>query len=157
MERFSALRARVGAVAVVVGIAALLTGCASTKSPALRVQGLKFRGVGFTGAGIDVAFMVRNRNPEPLRVARFEYELFLNGYRMGRGYHPDPLELAGFREERVVSKFDLNFLSLPGAVRTVLERDRVKARVKGKFYVLRGDGSLRTLRFRSKTEVELKR
>ena len=143
-------------VALGVGLAALLTAC-GTKAPTLRVQGLKVGGLGLSGAGIDVAFMVRNRNPEPLRIERFEYELFVNGYRLGRGYYPDPLELGGFEDERVVSGFDLNFLSLPGTVRTLLERDRVEARAKGKFYVLSGGGGLKALRFNSKAEVRLKR
>ena len=55
------------------------------------------------------------------------------------------------------SGFDLNFFSLPGTVRAILERDRAKAEVKGKFYVRRDDGSLRKLGFKSRADVRIGR
>jgi LEA14-like dessication related protein len=144
------------AAALVLLGAALLAGCASVKAPTLQVQKLKLGGIGVTGVRMDVSFHVRNPNPEPLLIERFEYELSLNGRRLGRGYYPQTLDLAGFGDEQVVSRFDLNFLSLPGGVKRVLDRDRVQAKVKGKFYVRRG-GDLKKLGFSSDAQVNLGR
>jgi hypothetical protein len=83
-----------------------------------------------------------------------EYELFVNGNRLGRGYDTTGVPLAGFGEGRITSRLNVNFLSLPGAVRDVLQNDRVKARVKGRFYTSGHYGSKR-LGFDSDAEVEL--
>jgi len=138
------------------GLALLLGACATVKAPILQVEGLKMGKVGVTGAGMEVAFRVRNPNPESVLVERFDYELFLNGHRLGRGFQPDAVDLPGFKDERVVSRFDLNFLSLPGAVKAVLEDDRAKAKVKGHFYVRRGSG-LKRMGFSSDAEVKINR
>lgn len=138
------------------GLALLLGGCATLKAPILQVEGLKLGKLGVTGAAMEVAFRVRNPNPESMLVERFDYELFVNGHRLGRGFQPDALELPGFKEERVVSRFDLNFLSLPGAVKAVLEDDRAKAKVKGHFYVAQA-GGLKKLGFSSDAEVKINR
>ena len=143
---------RIGAVLLA---AALSQACATTKAPTLRVQGLDFGKVGITGVSVDVAFMVRNVNPEPLMIERFEYELDVNGQRLGRGYYTDPLRIDGFREERVVSRFDVNFLRVPGTVRAVMDRDKARARARGKFYVRKG-GSLQTLKFDNDAEVRIR-
>lgn len=136
--------------------ASLLAGCAARKAPALQVTGLKFSGVGLTGAGLDVSFRLRNRKPEPIQIERFEYELKLNGRRIGRGYYPSAVDLEGFGDNRVKSRFDLSFLSLPGAIKRIFEQDRVKAQVKGAFYV-KEPGGLKKLRFKSDGEITLER
>jgi LEA14-like dessication related protein len=136
-------------------VAGSLGGCATTKPPSMRVQALDFGKVGVTGVSVDVAFMLRNVNPEPLRIDRFEYDLELNGHRLGRGYYGEPIQIDGFKEERVVSRFDINFLSVPGTVRAVLDKDKARARAKGKFYVQQG-GSQKTLKFDSDAEVRLR-
>jgi LEA14-like dessication related protein len=134
-----------------------LAGC-GLKAPTMQLQHLRVDDVNITGMKLDVKFQVRNPNPEPLRVQNFEYELKLNGRRLGRGYYPDSFELAGFGSESVVSSFDLSFLSLPAGVRRVLERDRVRAEVKGRFYVREaGSGSTRRLGFKSDAEVRIDR
>jgi LEA14-like dessication related protein len=142
--------------AAMVAALALSQGCATTKPPSLRVQGLDFGKVGITGVSVDVAFMVRNVNPETLLIERFEYELDLNGARLGRGYYADPVRIDGFKEERVVSRFDINFLSLPGSVKAILDSDRARARARGTFFVSKG-GRLESLRFDSDAEVQLRR
>ncbi len=134
----------------------LSQGCATTKPPTLRVQGLDFGKVGITGVSVDVAFMVRNVNPEPLFIERFEYELDLNGARLGRGFYADPVQIEGFKEERVVSRFDVNFLSLPGSVKAILDSDRAHARARGTFYVRKG-GGIESLHFDNDAEVQLRR
>jgi len=134
----------------------LVSACATTKPPSLRVQGLDFGKVGFTGVSVDVAFMVRNVNPEPLLIERFEYELAVNGERLGRGYYAEPLRIDGFGEERVVSRFDVNFLNVPGTVKAVLDQDKARARARGKFYVRKGD-SLQSLSFDDDAEVRIRR
>lgn len=130
--------------------------CASLKPPAVRVSGIHLDGVSLTGARVDVGLDIRNVNPQDLQIERFEYEIKLNGQVLGRGFQSDPLMLAGFKEDKVVSRLDVNFLKIPGAVQRVLDRDRVDAEVKGTFYVKDGAG-LRKLRFGSRGDVDLNR
>ena len=137
-------------------LSGLLAGCATVKAPILALDGLKVGDVGVTGTALEVGFRLRNPNPEPLRIDRFEYELIVNGNRLGRGFESSPLELPGFGEGKVRSRFDVNMLSLPGAVRDVLRQDRVRARVKGRFYTSSSHGEKR-LGFDSDAEVELGR
>ncbi len=145
------------AVAAVLAVGlAVLQGCASVKAPTLAVEGLRIGKIGITGATLDVGFKVRNPNPEPLFVERFEYELFLNGERLGRGYEPSAVRLDGFAEARVRSRFDLNFLRVPGAVKRLLDDDHVKARAKGNFFVRDGN-SLKKLGFDADAQVDINR
>jgi LEA14-like dessication related protein len=150
MIRLSPLRA--GALAGLV----VLAGCATVKPPTLQVEGLKIGKFGITGVAMDVHFRVRNPNPDPLFIERFEYELFMNGNRLGRGYEPDPVQIAGFREERVSSRFDLNLLSLPGTVKDLINDDRAHARAKGTFFVRQRDGGLKKLGFDADAQVDIK-
>ena len=83
-----------------------------------------------------------------------EYELFVNGNRLGRGFDSKGLQLAGFGEGKVESRFDVNFLSLPGVVKDLLRQDRVKARVKGHFYTSGAYGNKR-LGFDADADVDL--
>ena len=137
-------------------LAGALGACASLKAPAVRVASLHLDGVSVTGARLDVAVDVRNVNPQDLRIERFEYELKLNGQTLGRGYQADPLMLGGFKEDKVVSRLDINLLKIPGAVQRVLDRDRVDAEIKGAFYVQDG-ASLRKLKFGTRGNVDLRR
>ena len=130
--------------------------CATLKPPALFVEKISVDRIAITGAGLNVGFRLRNPNPEAMLVERFEYDLSLNGHRLGRGYYADPIDLPGFKEDRVLSRFDLNFLSLPGAVKAILDNDRGRARVSGTFFV-RADGGSKKLRFDSEAEVDLGR
>ena len=130
-------------------------GCATVKTPILAVDALKIGDMGLSGVAFDVAFRVRNPNPEPLTIERFEYELFVNGNRLGRGFEPKGLELAGYGEAKVQTRFDVNLLSLPGVVRDVLHQDRVHARAKGRFFASGGFGQ-KKLDFDSDAEVELR-
>jgi LEA14-like dessication related protein len=145
---------RTAVFALATAVAAVSGACASTKAPSVRVAGLKFGALSVGGAAVDVALQVRNINPEDLRIERFDYELKINGKVIGRGFQPDPLMLGGFKEERVVSRLDLNLLRLPAAVKSSLERDRVDAQVKGAFYVRAGN-ALRKIKFGSKGSVDL--
>lgn len=58
---------------VAAGGVLLLAACATLKPPTLQVEGLKVGKLGVTGVAMDVAFRVRNPNPEPMLVERFEY------------------------------------------------------------------------------------
>lgn len=133
-----------------------LAACATLKPPTLAVDALKVGDMGITGVAMDVTFRVQNPNPEPLRVERFEYELSLNGQRLGRGFQAEGFELPAFGEQKVSSRFNVNLLSLPGAVKQVLQRDEARAKVKGDFYVSHGDGT-KKLGFDADAEVKLKR
>jgi len=136
--------------------ACLAPACATVKAPILAVDGLKIGDMGITGVALGVRFRVRNPNPEPLNIDRLEYELFLNGNRLGRGFESKGLQLAGFGEGKVESRFDVNFLSLPGAVKDLLREDKVKARVKGQFYTSGAYGNKR-LGFDADADVDLQR
>jgi LEA14-like dessication related protein len=141
---------------LLIGASIIVSACASIKPPAVRVAGIHLDGVSLTGARVDVGLDIRNVNPEDLQIERFEYEVKLNGRVLGRGYQSDPLMLQGFKEDRVISRLDVNFLRVPGAVKSVLERDRVDAEVKGTFYVREGSG-LRKVKFGSRGNVDLNR
>jgi LEA14-like dessication related protein len=152
MKRFNSF----SAVAAAALLALFSAACAGTKPPSLMIEGLKFNKLGLGGAGLNVDFRVRNTNAQDLQIVKFEYEFKVNGHRLGRGYYPDMVNLPGFGEQRIVSKFDVNFLALPGAVKNVLDKDRVKAEAKGAFYVRDGNG-LRKLNFKSDGDVDLKK
>ena len=141
---------------LVIGSAVLWTACASVKPPAVRLAGIHLDGVSLTGARLDVGLQIRNVNPEPLQIERFDYEVKLNGRVLGHGFNSDPLILAGFKEDKVVSRLDINLLKVPGVVQRVLDKDRVDAEVKGTFYVRDGSG-LRKLKFGSRGNVDLNR
>ena len=134
--------------------ACLAPACATVKAPILALDGLKVGDMGLTGVALDVRFRVRNPNPEPLNVDRMEYELFVNGNRLGRGFDSKGLPLEGFGEGTVQSRVDVNFLALPGAIKDVLRQDRVKARVKGHFYTSGPNGNKR-LGFDADADVDL--
>ena len=136
--------------------AAALSACSTLKTPLLQVEGVHLDRVRVTGAGVGVNFRVQNPNPEPLLIERFEYELKLNGRRLGRGYHTEPIRLDGFRDERLQSRFGLNFLSLPGAVREMLDDNRANVQVKGNFYV-RDGGGLRKMGFSNSAHIDVGR
>jgi LEA14-like dessication related protein len=135
-------------------VACLAPACASVKAPILALDGLKVGDMGITGVALDVRFRVRNPNPEPLNIDRMEYELFVNGNRLGRGFDSKGLPLEGFGEGKVQSRVDVNFLSLPGAIKDVLREDRVKARVKGHFYTS-GPGGNKRLGFDADADIDL--
>lgn len=141
---------------VLIGSALVGAACASVKPPSVRVAGIHLDGVSLTGAAMDVGLQIRNVNPEEMRIERFEYEVKLNGQSLGRGFQTDPLMLGGFKEDRVISRLDVSFLRIPGAVKRVLENDRVDAEVKGVFYVREGSG-LRKIKFGTRGEVDLRR
>jgi LEA14-like dessication related protein len=132
-----------------------LAACATTKTPTLMVESLKVGKVAVTGAGLDLGFRVQNPNAESLLIERFEYELRLNGHSLGRGYHSEAVQLEGFKADRVDTRFNLNFLRVPGAVKEVLDADRAKVEVKGSFYVRKGEG-LKKLGFENGTSLDLK-
>ena len=138
------------------GSAVLWSACASVKPPSVRVAGIHLDGISLTGARVDVGLQIRNVNPEDLQIERFEYEVKLNGKVLGRGFQSDPLTLQGFKEDRVISRLDVSFLKIPGAVKNALERDRADAEVKGTFYVREGSG-LRKIKFGSRGNVDLKK
>jgi LEA14-like dessication related protein len=139
-------------------VALLAASCASLKAPTLPVDALKVGDMGITGAALDITFRVRNPNPEAIVVEKFEYELSLNGNKLGRGYEATSFALEGFAEEKVTSRFDVNILSLPGAVKRVLDRNQGKARVKGHFYVSEeGSAELRKLGFDADADLTFRR
>ena len=148
------MRQRLGATAVLVLSVLLVASCATLKPPTLAVDGVRVGDMGVTGVALDVGFRLRNPNPEPLKVERFEYELFVNGSSLGHGYEPKGVELAGYGEAKVTSRFDVNALKLPGAVLKVLRQDKVRARAKGRYFTS-GSFGHKELGFDSDVEVDL--
>lgn len=143
----------VGVIAVL-----LLAACATLKPPTLQVERLGKERIGLTGATLTVQFSVRNPNPDPILIERIEYELRLNGKSLGRGFVSDPTSLDGFGSARVISRFDLNYLAVPSAIKAILERDRVRARVRGDFYVRQGGGQrAKKLGFDNDADVDFRR
>lgn len=141
---------------IFVSAALLVSACASVKPPAVRVSGLHLDGVSITGARVDVGLDIRNVNAQDLQIERFDYEVKVNGRVLGHGYQSDPVMLRGFQEDKVVSRLDVNFLRLPGAVKSVLDRDRVNAEIKGAFYIREGSG-VRKVNFGTQGDVDLNR
>ena len=130
--------------------------CASLKAPTMHVEGVRVGKPHVTGIPMDVDFRIQNPNPEDLRVDKVEYELILNGVRLGRGYIADGFDLRGFDQATVSSRFEMSLLRLPAGVREVLEHDRAKARARGKFYV-RDEGASHEIGFDSEAEISLKK
>ena len=132
---------------------ALAAACASAPvhPPTLQVAGLKVGDMGLTGVALDVRFRVRNPNEKAIKIDRFEYELAVNGQRLGRGFEARPLQIESFEEAEIVSRFDLNLLSLPGVVRSVLSEKVVAAHVEGLFHVKGRD----PMPFASDAQVDL--
>ncbi len=142
---------------VVLLAAAGISACASLKTPTLAVEKVEKPKLGITGAKLNVVFAVRNPNPEDLVVEKMEFELKLNGNRVGRGYVTETVRLPGFGRERVRSEVDVSWLALPGAVKEAVEDDRAKAEVRGHFYVRQGNGDTKKLAFSSSAQADLNR
>ena len=123
-------------VSVIVALA-LAGACASAplQPPTLQVAGLKVGDMGLTGVSLDVKFRVRNPNQKAIKIDRFEYELVMNGQRLGKGFQPYGVQVEPFQDQEVVSRFDLNLLSLPGVVKSVLGEKEADAHVEGLFYI----------------------
>ena len=143
--------------ALLLAAAILASGCASLQPPRIQVQRLSRPQAGLTGATLDVTFNVRNPNPDPITIERVQYNLILNGVRVGDGFIAQPVEVAGFGEARMSSRFDLNYLRVPGAVKSIMDRDRVDARTRGRFYMRRNGGRERRVNFSSDATLDFDR
>ena len=141
-------------VSVIVALA-LVSGCASAplQAPTLQVAGLKVGDMGLTGVSLDVKFRVRNPNQKAVKIDRFDYELVVNGQRLGKGFEPHGLKVEAYQDQEVVSRFDLNLLSLPGVVKSVLGEKEADAHVEGLFYI-KGE---QPLPFASDARIDLSR
>jgi LEA14-like dessication related protein len=143
--------------ALLLATAVLASGCATLEPPRVQVQRLGRPQVGLTGATLDVTFSVRNPNPDPITIERVQYDLILNGVRVGDGFITQSVEVAGFGEARMSSRFDLNYLRVPGAVKSIIDRDRVDARTRGRFYMRRDGGRVRRVNFSSDATLDFDR
>ncbi len=148
---------RFGSGALVLAMALAFTACGpALKPPTLRLDKVGVEKARLTGLGLDVHFMMRNPNRDPILVEGLEYDLTINGRRVARGYYPDVVALGPFGQERILSHLDLNWLSLPGAVRSVFDQDRARARVDGTFYIRQGARRGKALGFDSEATVTLR-
>ena len=130
----------VGVLCVVICGAAMACG-PSPERPLLTATGLKFHKPGVSGLPVDVTYHLQNPNAEPLSIERFDYEVLVNGHSIGRGFVPDALRIEAFKEQQVVSRFNINYFSIPGAVKQVLDQDKINATIRGTFYL---NGRFRT-------------
>lgn len=126
------------------------------KPPTLRLDKVGVEKARLSGLGLDVFFQMRNPNPDPLLVEGMEYDLVVNGRRVAKGYYPEVVSLGPFGQERILSHLDVNWFSLPGAVRSVFEQSGARARVEGVFYVRQGPRRGKAIRFDSEALVELR-
>lgn len=131
--------------------------CATLEPPRIQVQRLGRVQAGLTGATLDVTFGVRNPNDFPVTIDRVRYDLYLNGVRVGDGFITQRVEVGPYGEARMSSRFDLSYLRVPGAVRSIMERDRVEARTRGRFYMRRDGGRERRVNFSSEATVDFDR
>jgi LEA14-like dessication related protein len=139
----------------ITGAAAM--GCGpSAERPLLTATGLKFHKPGVSGLPVDVTFRVQNPNPKPLDIQRFSYDVFVNDHSIGRGFVPEALLLDAFKERQMTSRFNINYFAIPGAVKQILDQDRINATVRGTFY-LKGRFSTRQLPFESTGVIPLGR
>ena len=145
------------ALAALLFVSSFAAGCATLEPPRVQVQRLGRPQMGLTGATLDVTFNVRNPNPDPITIERVHYDLILNGLRVGDGFITQPVEVAGYGEARMSSRFDLNYLRVPGAVRSIMERDRVDARTRGRFFMRRNGGRVRRVNFSSEATLDFDR
>lgn len=106
-------------LAVLVLASVFAAACATMEPPRIQVQRLGRPQMGLTGATIDVTFNVRNPNDYPVTIDRVRYDLFLNGVRVGDGFITQRVEVGPFGDARMSSRFDLNYLRVPGAVRRI--------------------------------------
>ena len=124
----------------ILALAAALGGCAGIRPPSMQLTNLKLKSMRLTGAGLDIELKLRNRDPEPLDIERFSYTLRLDGHELGEGYYSEPLLIDGFDEATAETRFDINFLKLPGTIKALLEgSDKVDAQVTATFHIRRGE------------------
>jgi LEA14-like dessication related protein len=154
MGKHRAGRPRVRPALALAALTVLAAACGGVKAPLLAVDGVRVGDMGLTGAAVDVTFRVRNPNPDPISIDRFDYELFVNGHRLGRGFEPRGLQLEAYGEGKVRTRFDVNLLTLPAVVKDVLRDERARARAKGRFYASGPFGTKR-LPFDADAEVDL--
>jgi LEA14-like dessication related protein len=152
-----AMTTRLSRAGITVVVLLSAAGCATFHPPTLQVQHIGRGRVGLTGVTLDVEFVIRNPNQQDLRIDRIEYELDLNGRHVGRGFVERPVVVRGYGQERGTSEFDINFLSLPGAIKDMLTKDRVRARASGFFFLKkRPDAQVDRVRFSSDADVNLR-
>jgi hypothetical protein len=117
---------------ILVALVALTAACGPAPQRPTR---LKLHRPGVSGLPVDVTFRIQNPNPKPLPVERFDYEVIVNAQSVGKGFVAEPILLESFKETEVKSRFNINYFSIPGAVKQVLNEDRMDALVRGTFYV----------------------
>jgi hypothetical protein len=78
------------------------------------------------------------------------------GLSIGRGFVPESLPLEPFKGKQVTSRFNLNDFGIPGAVKEVLDEDKIDATVRGTFYV-KGRYWTRRLPYAATSTIPLKR
>jgi LEA14-like dessication related protein len=147
---------RLALLAAVAAVLATGAACRPPSPPSLAIDGMKIADMGVTGAVLDISLRMRNTDPNPLRIERFEYDLLVDGKKVGHGYYPQALDIAAFTEQKISSRFDLNFLALPGAVKSLFQKDKVAAEILGTYYI-KQMGRLRGLPMQARTVVDLRK
>jgi LEA14-like dessication related protein len=130
----------------------LLAGCARLEPPIVKVQSAKMLKLGIAGSTLALDLRVQNPNTRTLRVERFEYAVSVNDVALGRGFHADPVTIEGFREASVRTNFELSMLSIPGTVKSIIERGEARARIRGTVHLA---GGPRTVPFEGETLIDL--
>ncbi|MCP3958081.1 MAG: LEA type 2 family protein [bacterium] len=120
----------------------LLTGCASLGlvEPDVTLVNLKFTDLTvFETSGI---FIVRlaNENPEPLVVEGGVYNLYLGGFRIGKGLSDHHIEVPALGTAIDEVELHMSNLAIATQLRSILDSGIVDYRIKAKVYVDRGYG-----------------
>jgi LEA14-like dessication related protein len=135
MRPLSALRTPLALLAAAALVAAA---CSRIEAPIVKIEGAKMLKLGIAGSSLELTLRVQNPNTKPLRVERFEYEVSINDVPLGRGFYADPVEIEGFRDATVQSKFELSMLSIPATIKAIRDRGEARARIRGQLHLMGG-------------------
>ena len=137
-------------------ILALLTGCTSLGlvEPEVTLVDLEFTDLTlFETSGV---FTVRlaNENPEPLVIEGGVYNLYLGGWKIGKGLSDQQIEVPALGTATDSVELHMNNLAIAAQLRSIWDTGVFDYRIKAKIYVDRGYGR-RTLTIENEGRFEL--
>ena len=125
-----------------IAVLALTTGCSTFGliEPDVSLVNLKFTDLTmFETSGV---FTVRltNENPEPLFIEGGVYNLYLGGWRIGKGLSDHRLEVPPLSTTTDEVELHLNNLAIATQLRSIYDSGVADYRIKGRIYVESGYG-----------------
>ena len=122
-----------------------LTGCATLGliEPDVSLVNLKFTDLTvFETSGVFVVRLA-NENPEPLTVEGGVYNLYLGGFRVGKGLSNHRIEVPALGTATDEVELHMSNLAIATQLRSILDSGIVDYRIKARVYVDRGYGRRR--------------